>query len=159
MFSLLEVIYSSSYLILFIQHLFSVDTITQINTINVQCRFKEWYNQRFPHTCSLPISQDDSPLCTCSHRPMKNPSDSWSLQRAIAYTFHEFLDKSRTGSHWSYRLSRSNVHQYSKINNLVNQIHEHKIIYAVHDCLAVAKLMMVLELSWTREQLQQYNQL
>ncbi|CAF3027280.1 unnamed protein product, partial [Rotaria sp. Silwood2] len=32
------------------------------------------------------------PLCSCSHRPHKCPNDDWSLNDAIAYTFHESLD-------------------------------------------------------------------
>ncbi|WP_233601883.1 hypothetical protein, partial [Corallococcus sp. AB038B] len=39
--------------------LFSFDAICQMNTIDVQCCFKEWYNQRFPHTCGLGALQDD----------------------------------------------------------------------------------------------------
>jgi len=91
---------------------------------------------------------------------VKNPANQWSLQRAIAYTFHEFLDKSQTKSNWRSRLSlTSNPHQYSLLDNNMKQTRAHLITYAASDCLAVTKLTMVLELSWTKEQLQRFNQL
>jgi hypothetical protein len=140
--------------------LFSLNTVHQINAIDVQRRFKTWYNQTFPHICGLRPSHEDSSLCLCLHRPVKNATNQWSLQRAIAYTFREFLDKSRTKSRWSQRLSLiSNVHQYTMINSKMKQTRTHLIIYAVNDCLAVTKLMMVVELNWTKEQLQRFNQL
>ena len=131
--------------------LFSLDNIYQLTTVDVQREFKTWYNHRFPHTCAYPPFHDDSPDCTCRHRPVKNPNNQWSLQRAIAYTFHEFLDKSCTKSNWSRPLTlrrHSNVYQYSVLaNKKVKQMHEDLILYAVNDCLAVTKLMLLLDLN------------
>ena len=140
--------------------LFSVNAIYQMNVIDVQHRFKKWYNQTFVHMCELRPYHEDSPLCTCLYRPVKNAKNQWSLQRAIAYTFHEFLDKSQTKSHWRQRLSLiGNVHPYAMVNNKMKQTRAHLINYAANDCLAVTKLMMVVELNWTKEQLQRFNQL
>ena len=158
--SLLKIIFSPSNVLLswgdlflelsaFVQcGLVSYHTIHQLTTIDVQRQFKLWYNQHFPHTCGLPPFHDDSPVCICHHRPVKHANDQWSLQRAIAYTFHQFLDKSRTKSNWTRPLSRRrNVYQYSLVaNKQAKQIHEHLILYAVNDCLAVTKLMMTLNL-------------
>jgi hypothetical protein len=78
--------------------LFSLNSIHQINNLNIQVRFKEWYNQTFLHKCGLQPFDDDHQLCTCLYRLVKHKNNQWSLQKAIAYTFHEFLDKSRTKS-------------------------------------------------------------
>ena len=128
--------------------LFSLETIHELTTIDVQHEFKQWYNHRFPHTCGLPSFCGDTPHCTCQHRPVKNRNDPWSLQRAIAYTFQEFLDKSRTKSNWGRPMSRINIHQYSTVaKKEIKRIDEHLILYAVNDCLAVTKLMMLLDLN------------
>ena len=128
--------------------LVSQHVIDQLTTTDVQYEFKQWYNQRFPHTCGLPPLHNDNPVCTCLHRPVKHASDQWSLQRAIAYTFYEFLDKTRTNSKWSYSLGRgNNFYQYSLIaSKQAKKIYEHLILYAVNDCLAVTKLMMTVNL-------------
>ena len=140
--------------------LFSLHAVHQITNIDVQLRFKEWYNQTFPHTCGLqPSHHDDSTLCVCSHRPIKQTNNPWSLQRAIAYTFHEFLDKTPTKSDWSQSLSLvRNVYQHSTMKRNIRPTRTHLITYAANDCLAVTKLMMVVDLNWTRKQLQQFNQ-
>jgi hypothetical protein len=39
------------------------------------------------------------------------------------------------------------------------QTRTHLITYGANDCLAVTKLMMVVELNWTKEQLQRFDQL
>jgi len=138
--------------------LFSSTMLNQVNTMNVQLRFKQWYNQVFLHRCGLPSVSDDHQLCTCFYRPVKHKNNQWSLQKAIAYTFHEFLDKRRTKSNWSRRLSSNSMQQYSMLNEQIKQLHEHLILYAVNDCLAVTKLLMVIEFNWTKAQLHQYNE-
>ena len=63
--------------------------------INFQNRFRTWYNRTFPHhqQCHRRLDYDfiDSRLCSCSHRPCKSSTDRWSLIKAIAYTFDEYL--------------------------------------------------------------------
>jgi hypothetical protein len=62
---------------------------------NVRNRFKTWYNQTFPHhqQCHQRLDYDsiDGPLCSCSHRPCKSSTSRWSLFKAIAYTFDEYM--------------------------------------------------------------------
>jgi len=137
--------------------LFCLNTVRQLSIKDIQRYFKKWYNKTFVHQCGLPSFHDDHHLCTCLYRPVKDKNNQWSLQKAIAYTFLEFLDKSRTKSDWSRRLSRRNIQQYSMINKPIMRNHEDLILYAVNDCLAVTKLLMVLESNWTKAQLRQYN--
>ena len=75
--------------------LFSLNLIQHIHTMDVQHLFKSWYNERYPHRCRLSPSADDHITCTCPHQVVKNENDRWSLQKAIAYLFDEFLGKSR----------------------------------------------------------------
>ena len=149
--SLCKVIFQSDKLILawgdiinelstFIDYgLFSLNSIQHIHTMDVQHLFKPWYNERYPHQCGLSPSADDHITCTCPHRVVKNKNDRWSLQKAIAYLFDEFLDKSRTKSHWSRRLVSRDVRRFSITNRKESECRE-LISYAVNDCLAVTKL-------------------
>ncbi len=99
----------------------------------VQSHFKKWYNKTFIHQCGLQPFHDDHLLCICFYRPLKDKNNQWS--------FH-----------------RRNIQQYSMINKSIKKTNNHLILYAVNDCLAVTKLLMVLELNWTKAQLRQYNQ-
>src|SRR5579871_4907909 len=114
----------------------------------MQQYFKKWYNKTFTHECGhlLPWD-DDHPSCTCSYRPVKHKNNQWSLQKAIAYTFDEFLDKTRTKSRWSQCLDITTIQRqlFSTINKKQIKILEELILYAVNDCLAVTKLLMVIE--------------
>ena len=116
--------------------LFSTTMVDQTYVIDVQDCFKEGYNKRYPHTCGLPVD-DDHPSCTCPHRPVKNNNNPWSLQKAVAWTFCQFLDTSYTKSNWSRPLDRGDAQSSSMIE------------YAANDCLAVTKIFAVLENKWT----------
>ncbi|CAF1498624.1 unnamed protein product [Rotaria sordida] len=69
--------------------------------INIQDSFKIWYNNTYPHAdnCNQILDYDnkDGPACSCSYRPLKVPSEEWSLKDAVKYTFKENLDD--TNSH------------------------------------------------------------
>ena len=81
----------------------------------------------------------------------------WWLQKAVACTFYQFLDKSRTKSNWSQRLDGRDVRRSSLFNSHGNIIRAQMIQYATNDCLAGTKLYAVLEYEWTKRQLQEYN--
>ncbi|CAF4630506.1 unnamed protein product, partial [Rotaria sp. Silwood2] len=81
-----------------------------------------------------------------SRKSTTNFNHKWSLQMAIAYAFHEFLDKSRTKSRWIRNLDITNNNRSSVVNLKVNRIVEEMIEYAVNDCLAVTKLVSMLKL-------------
>lgn len=154
--SLFKVIFQSDKLILawgdvidelipFIDYgLFSSSLIQNITSIDVQTRFKTWYNQTYPHQCHLSPSVDDHITCICSHRPVKNLNDQWSLQKAIAYVFDEFLDKTRTKSNWSQSLDFKDVRCHPITNRREKDSRE-LISYAVNDCLAVTKLFATMQ--------------
>lgn len=73
----------------------NTDKINQKNFVALQHHFKCWYNSTFNHNenCDQIIDymDIDGPLCSCSHRPFKSPTDTWSLSMAIMFTFHENL--------------------------------------------------------------------
>lgn len=124
--------------------LLSASLLRNITTIDVQSRFKVWYNDKSPHHCPLAPSADDHATCTCSHRPVKNLNDKWSLQKAIAHLFDEFFDKTRTKSDWSRRLESKDERRYSSTSRKENESRE-LISYAVNDCLAVTKLFTTMQ--------------
>ncbi|UJR34546.1 hypothetical protein I4U23_027323 [Adineta vaga] len=130
-------------------NLFSWSILYQMNNNDIQSGFKIWYNKTFIHDCSLDLYGDDHELCTCSHRPVKHKNNQWSLQKAIAYAFHEFLDKSRCKSKWRQRLSSRNQIRQKMCNELIR--------YAANDCLAVTKLQMLVGFNYTKEQLDIYG--
>ncbi|CAF1525573.1 unnamed protein product [Adineta ricciae] len=129
--------------------LFSWTVLQRMGTINMQRAFKAWYNRVFVHDCGLHPHETDSTLCTCEHRPVKDKNYQWSLQKAIAYTFQEYLDKRRTRSKW-HRCLRSR-------NETEQELCKELVLYAVNDCLSVTKLRMLVEFNWTKEQLDRYN--
>ena len=149
--SLFKVIFQSNKLILalgniidelfvFIDYgLFSLNSVQHILTMDVQHLFKPWYNERYPHQCGLLPSADDHITCTYPHQVVKNKNDRWSLQKAIAYLFDKFLDKSRTKSNWSRRLESRDVRRFSIPNRKESECRE-LISYAANDCLAVTQL-------------------
>lgn len=124
--------------------LFSLNAIQQIHTIDVQHLFKPWYNEQYPHRCGLPSSAGDHVTCTCPYRVVKNKHDRWSLQKAIAYLFDEFLDKSRTKSNWAQRLDSKDIRRFTITNRKEIDSRE-LILYAVNDCLAVTKLFTTMQ--------------
>lgn len=137
--------------------LFSSYTIDQCDCINVQDRFKQLYNQAFPHECGLLFVQEDHHLCTCKYRPLKDKHSRWLLQHAIAYFSNEFLDQRRKQSQWSQNLTWKDLQRYLVLKNQeVKNIFEQRILYATNRCLAVTKLWMNLEINWTPEQRRQY---
>ena len=125
-------------------NLFPAHAVQQLNSIDLQHQFKRWYNRNFPHNCGLSLFAADDRLCTCLHRPVKEKNNAWSLQKAIAYTFNQFLDKSRTKSAWSRSLDIKNIPRHSVVNRDREKALEQLVLYAVNDCLAVTKLSMII---------------
>lgn len=119
--------------------LFTSDQLTRLKTIDVQHRFKSWYNRHYPHGCGLPIGAGDQASCTCPYRPIKHENHRWSLQKAVAYQFDEFLDKSRTKSNWSRSLYSSD-HRHTALITQRDRENRELVAYAANDCLAVTKL-------------------
>ncbi|CAF1296938.1 unnamed protein product [Didymodactylos carnosus] len=126
---------------------------------NVQRRFREWYNDRHPHTeeCQRQKTvhnNDDYDDCLRprTHRPYKEANDQWGLQMAIARTFGQYLDKSSTLANWAVGLDTA-LGTY-----MPPQKRERLKTYAAYDCLAVEKLIYPIFHDWTLEQVRNYDQ-
>ncbi|CAF2889477.1 unnamed protein product [Rotaria sp. Silwood2] len=127
--------------------LLSSETLREINNMNIQKIFKNWHDRKPQRQCILVSLDAVNRLCTYSRKSTTNFNHKWSLQMAIAYAFHEYLDKSRTKSRWSRNLDMTNDNHRSFVVNLkVNRIVQEMIEYAVNDCLAVTKLVSMLKL-------------
>ena len=114
--------------------------LKDLNIIPLQEPFKQWYNRTFKHhtNCRVPFEyQTDDSCCTCSYRPYKNSTAKWTINKAVNSIFNEFICHSNRNA----------------------MTHEYEFIDAIHYCLAITKLTMVIELDWTMEQLNQYNKL
>jgi hypothetical protein len=142
---------------------------------NLQDHFKQWYNRRHPHTpdCLLAFGPDvdadvdpdvdandtfdvvilnapflniynDYEECTCEHRPHKRPNETWSLQDAIARIFHQFLSKEFTLNTWGCGLDPST---FFSTSTRQRQLQQDLILYATYDCLAVHRLLQIIEQS------------
>ncbi|CAF3749945.1 unnamed protein product [Rotaria socialis] len=76
---------------------FIYDKLQTVRLIDIRQDFKLWYNATFSHSTNcgqiIDFIDIDGPLCSCSHRPYKSSTDTWSLWKAIAYTFDENLYK------------------------------------------------------------------
>ncbi|CAF1538391.1 unnamed protein product, partial [Adineta steineri] len=133
-----------------IYQLFQTIPVTTLNFINIQDRFKHWYNNTYKHNdyCYVTLFNDiaDDPDCTCSHRPYKNAGDKWSLQKAIAIIFPQFLDKSLTRSNWGtgldirlYQNINFDIISYNVQSNLTNKQEQDRlklVEYITDDCHA-----------------------
>ena len=80
----------------FLSHgIFTINQIKLCRSSDIQQEFKRWYNQTFIHQicCQHYLQYDDidGPFCSCTYRPYKYVSAQWSLLKAVAYTFNEYL--------------------------------------------------------------------
>lgn len=107
--------------------------LDQITIIDLQDRFKQWYNQTFPHLHNCPaISsfssseiQVDDPSCSCQHRPYKQTNDKWNLSHAFQRVF-------RLRFHKLNRNDFSNAHCY-----------EYHMVTLYHDIYKTMMLLVV----------------
>ncbi|CAF1545288.1 unnamed protein product, partial [Rotaria sordida] len=116
----------------------SKSTLDETYIIVLQGPFKQWYIKTFKHhkNCNVPsFDLQDASCCICPYRPYKNFNDQWTLEKAIQYVFQEFIYP-----------PNGNPIVYQQIN-----------ISHVYCCLAITKLLMVVELDWTIEHLYQFK--
>lgn len=127
--------------------LISFKLIQQINDIDVQGYFKDWHDNLLENDYDHLSFDNKDTLCSYSRKSLEDINHKWSLQMAIAYVFREFLDKTRTQSSWSRSLGLSTGTK-SLISNLKQKTIVNQMIqYAVNDCLAVTKLVKLLDLT------------
>ncbi|CAF1003118.1 unnamed protein product [Didymodactylos carnosus] len=83
--------------------------------------------------------------CNCDFRPYKDPSNPWSLQRALALQFGLFLNKNHTCSNWGagidLQLGTWKFHN-DKLRREQRQIREELELYAINDVIAVWFIMI-----------------
>lgn len=148
---------------------FNMELIQSMNMVDIQGKFKTWYNRQFPHDfdCFVGRIIGDDPSCDCKHRPYKHTNDKWSLQMAIAKIFHEYLDKTCRKSTWSIGLDErldplfQHASYQQRRQNRSFQYRQHRrdklSKYAVYDCLSVTKIVMLVKNDWTYEPVEQYE--
>ncbi|CAF4597935.1 unnamed protein product, partial [Rotaria sp. Silwood2] len=113
-------------------------TLGDTNIIILQLPFKQWYNKTFKHheKCHVTsVINHDAYCCICPYRPYKNLNNQWALEKAINHVFQEFIRQPN--------------------GNYID--HRQNFIYSVYRCLAISKLLMVVELDWTLDQLHQFK--
>ena len=107
--------------------LFNINDVKQVEPINIQKKFKNWFNETHP---------------TSTHRKTK-PNDQYSLQTAIYLTFNEWLDKRMTLADWGIGLDiESSTFKNQHHQGIEDEIHIRKLMitYATDDCFSVTKL-------------------
>jgi len=156
-----------------IHNLFSTQQIEQIQVVNVQQKFKRWFDKIFDHTTEcyeLYDNMNDNSNCICLHRPLKHTYDEWSLTMAIGFISQQYLDTSFVYSHWSIGLNFEGPvpsflqdHNYSSIyhafNLRIENAKRRRAIlneYVVKECLAIYKLASFLQNPLIRKHKEEY---
>ncbi|CAF1420434.1 unnamed protein product [Rotaria sordida] len=117
--------------------------------MDIQKLFKQRHDQKLNQEhIHLPLDIQKR-LDTYSKQSIKSFHYKWSLQMAIAYTCHEFLDKNSTKSGWSRNLDIINNNRLSIMDTIQKETIQQMIQYAVNDCLAVTKLVSILKVNRT----------
>ena len=136
-----------------------------IEPINLQDKFQEWHNEQAKQKThplrerreiitgydSIPgggaEEQLKEAICDCGHKSHYDKQATWSLQDAVEWTMHLFLDKSETVNKWSCGLDLNlntwrkrifSKHEYNQIEEKTKRLS--MLNYAINDCLAVAEL-------------------
>jgi hypothetical protein len=154
-------------------NLFSFQQIEQIQVVNVQQKFKRWFDKIFDHTTEcyeLYDNMNDNSNCICLHRPLKHTYDEWSLHMAIGFISQQYLDTSFIYSNWNIGLylqvhipSFQEDHNYNCINDAFHLRIEYEkrcrsILneYVVKECLAINKLASFLQNVLIRKHKEEY---
>ena len=116
---------------------------------DLQEKFFGWYQGALPSckACGpsrfLNMAMLSSSLCDCSnYSPYASTSVKWSLQNAICYTAHRFLDKSSTRKNWSIMLDRN----YSPLSSTEQRT---RLNYAIYDSFVVTYLHRAIYEGWS----------
>ncbi|CAF4782192.1 unnamed protein product, partial [Rotaria magnacalcarata] len=89
-------------------NLFSLDQIYLSNNINLQNRFKNYWHEHHPHQSTL-LSTNNDISCICEQCLDIQLNNPWSLQDAVAYQLHKWLDKRYTCSTFDIATSSTNI--------------------------------------------------
>ena len=121
---------------------FSVFTSEQIhspNKHNFQEEFKEFWQANHAHQSTT--------LCLCERCIGKNPSETWSLQDAVAFQIGEWLDKRYSRSDFDIGLDPA----FNFSSAALRQRQEILSTYASNDCLSMQRLLVSVTAQSSRE--------
>lgn len=113
--------------------LFDHAQLESVDNRNLQQIFKEYWQQRHQH--------QEGNDCICEECIGKDSHERWSLQDAVAYQLHEWLDKRQTCSPFDVGLDPA-LHESDQ-----NESEFRRILtdYAANDCLSMEKLMVSMQ--------------
>ncbi|CAF3366360.1 unnamed protein product [Rotaria socialis] len=122
-------------------NLFSLDQIYLSNNINLQNRFKNYWHEHHPHQSTL-LSTNNDISCICEQCLDIQLNNPWSLQDAVAYQLHKWLDKRYTCSTFDIGLDSTLFHRNS------NELEHRNVMinYAVNDCLSMHQLLIDMQI-------------
>ena len=149
--------------------LFSIEQLVQIEVVNLQQKFKRWFDKIFDHNedCyELYDDMNDNSKCICLHRPFQHTYNEWSLKMAIGFTFHTYFDTSLTYKNWSIGLFlQFHIPSTEETNNDIfsdAQIQNENIFrcilseYVTQECMATYKIGSLLQNAWIRKHTEEY---
>ncbi|CAF4144676.1 unnamed protein product [Rotaria sordida] len=140
---------------------------TTASLINIQLYFPDWYEWALAHCESCRpnhhqqhpdvINYDNvttqnysSSRCICHERNPYHSGEKWSLQKALIYAAHMFIDKSSTVNNWAAGLTSNNsTLSYGRRKKMIN--------YAIYDCFSTTYLIRPVLEYWTFKQLNNIN--
>ena len=125
--------------------LYELFTYTDLNisdNINLQKKFKLYWNEKYSHRISSPSLSRNYIECMCETCLGIDANNPWSLQNAVAYELHQWLDKRQTKNSFSIGLDPQLYHY-----NLNELEHRNSLTqYAAYDCLSMQQLLVELNL-------------
>jgi hypothetical protein len=118
--------------------LFSRDQINTANIINLQEKFKIFWNQQHPSRSTCSRSLTTFTKCICEICIGKRPSELWSFQDCVAYLLNEYLSKTLENENFQIGLDP----ELFEVNP--NEQHHRYLLstYAKNDCLSMQRLII-----------------
>jgi hypothetical protein len=127
-------------------NLFSREQIDNTNIMNLQLKFKEFWNEKHPRHDTLlekhprhdTLLENTTNNCLCEQCLGKTPSHIWSLQDCIAIEFKEYLSKQLTIQDFDIGLD-SNLYPMNP-----DELHYRQMLieYAINDCIATQRILI-----------------
>lgn len=120
--------------------LFSLNQLNIANVVDLQNKFKIYWNEYHPHTTLF--SGNNEFKCDCETCLGINDNNLWSLQDAIAHQLNRWLDKRQTISAFNIGLDPK-LTQADDDKSRDRQLMRR---YAAFDCLSVHQLLISMEI-------------
>ena len=132
--------------------------------VDIQPRFSDWYEwaltqcescrpkHRLNSVNDINVTTQNysSLMCVCHEQSPYSPQEKWSLQKALIYAAHMFIDKSHRINHWAGGLTGNNsILSLSRRKKMIN--------YAVSDAFTTTYLIRPVLEYWTFQKLKNIN--